>query len=546
MKFPGFLVMLVSLSLLVLTIRNSNHDPRDHLNGISSIFVHAQYSPNPILYEISTRPWLYELSQKYGYKIRLNNIPMQEFQNLKQLGVQYVWLMGMWTIGEYGRCRATDLSMRATDYALNLPDYQMEDIIGSPYQVLQYTVNELEIGTDNDLINLRQKLNAMGLKLMLDFVPNHSAVDNPNVWQNSSLYVLNPPSVSQPYDAYSYLPNGVAYGKDGYFPAWTDTAQFNYWNPQTRTIQLTNLMKVASMADGIRCDMAMLLLNSQINRIWGSQLIARGYNQPSTEFWEWAISAVKQKYPNTIFMAECYWGLNSQLQQLGFDFTYDKDLYDALTTNSNAQNIHNYLLQQPIQYISHSAHFVENHDQARAVANFGSVARANAACAISFSIPGLKFSYFGQWIGKKNPLVVQLRRSTSEPIQPSAVQFYNTFIPLVSNFTTPDAIFSYKTVSQSSAAYRVFAFHWRLPNSGVSYLVTVNYSENQGSGAIVLDDVPNVAGDVPFVDVMNGNTVYMRNAQQVRTSGLFVVLSSYQIQIFKYSSVTPSNLIKRI
>lgn len=189
-------------------------------HSLSSIFVHAQYTPNPILYEISTRPWLYELSQKYGYKIRLNNIPMQEFQNLKQLGVQYVWLMGIWTIGDYGRCRATDLSMRATDYSLNLPDYQMEDIIGSPYQVLQYTVNQLEIGTDNDLINLRQKLNAMGLKLMLDFVPNHSAVDNPNVWQNSSLYVLNPPSVSPPYDAYSYLPNGVAYGKDGYFPAW--------------------------------------------------------------------------------------------------------------------------------------------------------------------------------------------------------------------------------------------------------------------------------------------------------------------------------------
>nr|CAG4713238.1 unnamed protein product [Naegleria fowleri] len=514
-------------------------------HSLSSIFVHAQYTPNPILYEISTRPWLYELSQKYGYKIRLNNIPMQEFQNLKQLGVQYVWLMGIWTIGDYGRCRATDLSMRATDYSLNLPDYQMEDIIGSPYQVLQYTVNQLEIGTDNDLINLRQKLNAMGLKLMLDFVPNHSAVDNPNVWQNSSLYVLNPPSVSPPYDAYSYLPNGVAYGKDGYFPAWTDTAQFNYWNPQTRTLQLTNLMKVASMADGIRCDMAMLLLNSQINRIWAAQLSERGYYQPNTEFWEWAISAVKQKYPNTIFMAECYWGLNSQLQQLGFDFTYDKDLYDALTASSNTKNIHNYLSQQLIQYVSHSAHFVENHDQARAVANFGSLARANAACAISFSIPGLKFSYFGQWIGKKNPLVVQLRRSTSEPVQPTAVQFYTTFIPLVSNFTTPDAIFSYKTVSQSSAAYRVFAFHWRLPNSGVSYLVTVNYSENQGSGAIVLDDVPNVAGDVPFVDVMNGNTTYMRNAQQVRTSGLFVVLSSYQVQIFKYSSVTPS-LIKRI
>jgi len=160
-------------------------------------------------------------SIKYGQKIRLNNIPAKEFQILKNQGVQYVWLMGIWTIGDYGRCRATDLSMRATDYAVNLPDYQMDDIIGSPYQVLEYTVNQLEIGTDDDLITLKQQLNAMGLKLMLDFVPNHSAVDNPLVKSNPEIYVLNPPSSNPPYDAYSYLPNGIAYGKDGYYPAWT-------------------------------------------------------------------------------------------------------------------------------------------------------------------------------------------------------------------------------------------------------------------------------------------------------------------------------------
>ena len=117
------------------------------------------------------------------------------------------------------------------------------------------------------------------------------------------------------------------------------------------------------MADAIRCDMSMLVLNSQINRIWGQQLNARGYSQPSTEFWQWAISTIKQKYPNVIFMAEAYWGLNSQLQQLGFDFTYDKDLYDVLTPTGNSQNIHNYLAQQSLSYVSHSSHFVENHDQ---------------------------------------------------------------------------------------------------------------------------------------------------------------------------------------
>jgi len=156
----------------------------------------------------------------------------------------------------------------------------------------------------------------------------------------------------------------------------------------------------------------------------------------------------------------------------------------------------------------------------------------------------MKFSYFGQWVGKKNPLVVQLRRSTTENVQQNAVDFYNAFIPVVANFTNPDAIFTYKTVSQSSDAYRVFAFHWRVPSQQTSYLVTVNYSEGSGSGAIVLDDVPNVAGNVTFTDVMNGNMQYSRNAQEVRSSGLFVVLYSYQVQIFKYQSTT-SSLPKR-
>ncbi|KAL9646984.1 hypothetical protein ABK040_013840 [Willaertia magna] len=526
---PSFLLLLLILSVIFIAVERVETRARiDSLN-------------NPIVYEISTRPWLYQLSLKYGKTIRLNNIPMQEFQALKNLGVQYVWLMGMWQIGDYGRCRATDLDMRANSYAKNLPDYQMDDIIGSPYQVLQYTVNSDEIGSDSDLMQLKQQLNSMGLKLMLDFVPNHSAVDHPYVTNNISIYVQVDPSQPKPYDSYSYLPNGIAYGKDGYFPAWTDTAQFNYWNPQTRNYQLSNLFKVASYADGIRCDMAMLLLNSQIDRIWGSQLRNRGYNNPGVEFWQWAISQVKQKYPSVIFMAEVYWGLNEQLQSLGFDFTYDKDLYDLLTTRNNYQNIHNYLNNIELSYLQHSTHFVENHDQIRAVVNFGGVPRSIAACAISFSIPGMKFNFMGQWEGKQNQLVVQLRRSTNENVNGQSLQFYQTFIPIVSNFSSnPNAIYSFKPVTQSSQDSSVFAFHWRIPGESTSYLICINYSESRGSGAIVLDDVPNVNQNIILTDVLNGNTQYPRNAQQLRTDGLFVVLNSYQIQVFKYSSVNPS------
>lgn len=61
-------------------------------------------------------------------------------------------------------------------YGQVLPDYRMPDIIGSPYAVVDYVTNP-DIGTDADVINLRVRLNSMGMRLMLDFVPNHSAVD---------------------------------------------------------------------------------------------------------------------------------------------------------------------------------------------------------------------------------------------------------------------------------------------------------------------------------------------------------------------------------
>lgn len=182
---------------------------------------------HPIMYEVSTRPWLYELSTKYGRAIdKLNDIPDQEFLALREQGVNMIWMMGVWKLGQYSLSRATDATMRKDSYGPNLPDYTFDDIIGSPYAVVDYVVNP-EIGTDEDLALLKQKLNSMGLRLMLDFVPNHSAVDAPWVNSNPDLHVLVPKGTSKPYDPDAFLPNGVANGKDPYFSPWSDTAQWN-------------------------------------------------------------------------------------------------------------------------------------------------------------------------------------------------------------------------------------------------------------------------------------------------------------------------------
>jgi glycosidase len=138
----------------------------------------------------------------------------------------------------------------------------MDDIIGSPYAVVDYVVNS-ELGTAADLASVRSQLNALGIALMLDFVPNHSAVDSPWTSNSPSYYVNAPTSI--PYDPADYIKVAggatLAFGADPYDGAWTDVVQFNYWNPATRAAMASALVKVAAAADMARCDMAMLMVS---------------------------------------------------------------------------------------------------------------------------------------------------------------------------------------------------------------------------------------------------------------------------------------------
>lgn len=229
-----------------------------------------------------------------------------------------------------------------------MPGYTEKDVIGSPYAVFEYSVNT-ELGTSDDLAALKKKLNAMGLKLMVDFVPNHSAVDAPEAKSKPDHFIRKP--ASQPSDASRWYNDSIAYGSAGWWgSSWMDTLQFNYWNADFRKTQIERLSKVASLSDYIRCDMAHLVLNDQIQANWGQQLDADNYKRPSSEFWGDAIAAVKAQFPKVQFLAEVYDPWLYPLQQLGFDFTYDKHLYDLLG-NGNLDNIRGYLFNVDHTYL---------------------------------------------------------------------------------------------------------------------------------------------------------------------------------------------------
>ena len=132
---------------------------------------------HPLVYEINTAVWLTSLSRTYGRPISLGGIPQGELERLAELRFDGVWLMGVWQRSAASRTIARAEPALLGEYRRALPDVRPDDIIGSPYAIADYTVDPL-FGGDQELAALRQRLRALNLRLVLDFVPNHLARDH--------------------------------------------------------------------------------------------------------------------------------------------------------------------------------------------------------------------------------------------------------------------------------------------------------------------------------------------------------------------------------
>eukprot|EP01133_Synstelium_polycarpum_P012036 gene12036-14078_t len=447
------------------------------------------------------------------------------------MGFDMVWMMGVWSLGAYGLNFDRTNQPLLQHYQQVLPGCQQADIIGSPYAVTNYTINP-SLGSAQDLTNLKKKLNSIGLLLMLDFVPNHTAVDCE--WTNSEMdyYIRAPKGAQPPFDSNLYLPNGIAYGSAGWGGAWMDTAQLNYWDQGTIKARINELLEVASYADAIRCDMAYLLLNSLFGQNWQQQLSSWGYTQPAQEWWQVAIQIVKETYPNIIFLAEVYHPYEEQLQQLGFDYTYDKMLHDTLN-GGNLDQVRDWISGHSLNFTHHSAHFISNHDEPRGASFFGSWWRSDAAALVTYTLPGLRFFWWGDFEGYQNQLDVHLRREEEEPAIATTQEFYKNLTSIVSDPVFKYGDFEYLNVTSSDSSWTLIAYKWSYQNE--KRLCVLNFSGTEGSGAIIVDDASPVNGNdtIPVTDLLSGTTFY-RSAQEMRTTGLFVVVNTWYGQIFKY------------
>jgi hypothetical protein len=379
----------------------------------------------PVLYEINTWVWLSELSLKSGTAVDLGSVPQAEWDAIAKYGFDAVWFMGVWERSPAGIAIANQNPNLLTDFRRALPDFTPEDNVGSPYCIRRYVV-DAHLGGGQGLAVARRELSKRGMRLLLDFVPNHVAPDHPWVLEHSDYFIQGTGEEAR-NDPSSYIEiQGKFYacGRDPNFPPWPDVLQLNAFAPGLRQAAKETVLSIAAQCDGVRCDMAMLVLNQIFARTWGG----RAGHPPSTGYWSDVIPAVKSGHPDFCFIAEAYWDLEWELQHQGFDFCYDKRLYDRLEHGEAAGiQLH---LGADLAYQEKLVRFLENHDEPRAAAAF-SRAGEEAAAVIASSLPGARLLHEGQLEGRKIRLPVFLGRRPAEPVDLGIQTFYEKLLAAI-------------------------------------------------------------------------------------------------------------------
>ena len=380
---------------------------------------------HPHLYEISAWPWLERLSRREDRLVTLADVPAAAWDGIARAGFDCVYLMGVWRRSAVGRLIArTDAGLIA-EYERVLPGWAMRDVAGSPYCIQAYEPDE-RMGGWPGLDACRADLAERGMTLILDFVPNHTGFDHEWIRTNPEFYVqatldnyLADPGLYRPIED----PDGntvrfIACGRDPHFPPWRDVAQINYFNPAVREAMIDVLATIAQHADGVRCDMAMLVLNDVFAQTW-QQRVDLLWDVPATEFWPEATTRAPMTY-----LAEVYWDREFHLQQQGFDFTYDKRLLDRLH-QGDVHQVRSHLQADPA-YSAKLARFLENHDEPRSATEFGP--RLPAAAALVLTLPGLRFFFDGQLEGVPVRTPVQLGRWPDDPDRADIRDFYTRLL----------------------------------------------------------------------------------------------------------------------
>ncbi len=435
-----------------------------------------------------------------------------------------------------GKSRATRPDWQA-GFREVLHDLTERDITGSPFAVRQYSVHD-DFGGNDALAQLRERLQERGIRLMLDFVPNHTALDHPWVAEHPEYYVHGSDSdlAQQPANFCRIeTPRGpqiLAHGRDPYFPGWPDTLQLNYRHPGLRAAMIAEMLRIADRCDSIRADMAMLLLPDVIRQTWGAHSLPIDGSEPvDASFWPEALARVRSFHPAFQFLAEVYWDREWQMQQQGFHYTYDKRLYDRLHAGL-AVPVHDHLL-AGLDFQDRLARFLENHDELRAASAFPLPIHLAAALA-TYLTPGLRFFHEGQLEGRRVHVSIHLGRRPAEKPDPVLVEFYHRLLDCLKRRELREgqwALRQCRPAWDGNTSWQNFlAWTWQTPET-MPLLVCVNFGHNPGQCYVELPLEELKGRKMQLVDLM-GSARYERDGDDLVNRGLYLDMPAWHFHLF--------------
>lgn len=360
-KFYLLLMLLpVTGILFLISCNNQNKQKAEESETTESFVKHPDWSKNANIYEVNIRQY----TKEGTFKAFEKHLP-----RLKEMGVDILWLMPIFPIGEKNR----------------------KGTMGSYYAVKDYMAVNPEFGTMEDFKDLVKKAHDMGFKVILDWVANHTAWDNQMIYEHPDWYTEDSTGkMVSPYD-------------------WTDVADLNYDSQGLRDYMMEALKFWVEQADidGYRCDVAGMV---------------------PTDFWDRAREQLDNIKP-VFMLAEAE---QVDHHEKAFDMSYAWELHHIMNQiakgEKNANDIEIYMEKQDTLYPANAYRmiFITNHDENswNGTVNERMGEGAKAFAVLTYTLPGMPLIYSGQEVGLDKRLEFFEKDEIDWDFDSSLVKFY--------------------------------------------------------------------------------------------------------------------------
>ncbi|HXG25629.1 MAG TPA: alpha-amylase family glycosyl hydrolase, partial [Candidatus Binatia bacterium] len=431
----------------------------------------TDWMPSVVLMAKSTYVWLEQLARQHRRAVQtLADVPDEELDRLRDLGVTGLWLIGLWQ-----RSRASaDIKRRRGD----------GDAVASAYAIDEYRIAD-ELGGESAFEDLKRRAWDRGIRLAADMVPNHMGIDSRWVVEHPERFISLP---EPPYPSYSFRGPDLSHdervgiriedhywdgsdaavvfqrrdratgetrylyhGNDGTSYPWNDTAQLDYLNPEAREAVIRQILDVARRAPILRFDAAMVLARRHIRRLWypepgaGGAIPSRAEHALSNaefnrrmpgEFWRDVVDRVAAEAPGTLLLAEAFWLLEGYfVRTLGMHRVYNSAFMHMLRDEDNAgyRKVMRDTLEFDPAILARFVNFLTNPDERPAAEQFGTGDKAFSATTLLATLPGLPMLGHGQVEGFRERYGMEFRRARwDEPVdEMHAGHFASAIVPLL-------------------------------------------------------------------------------------------------------------------